>query len=501
MPAAYLEENAELAYAGNVYVAQGRTVDTAHLVVSEGMTRDLLYVGMTRGRERNQAHVVTGPADPADLSREERDAYTAAAIIRAAGLLERGDRAAALAVELEPPEPDGHARAAARGNPSSPPRWSARSTLGTATEAMRAAADFPVHTRHLYEIREAFWWKDVAPQIDDMVRARIGEHDYQRYLSDPERPAFLQELRRHEIGGRPITDVLDSITAAPLDGVRSVAAVLHGRAGKEPAPARGDTTTWAERTGHATPEVRAVDAELDRRQAELGEQLAAEAPRWAVEAWGRPPAEPGALLEDWKQRAAVVESYRELAGITDPAQAIGPAPARQAGMSEAFAASVRALELADDAAMVKAMGRGELEARVREYARAEAVAPADLSAADPPQRRGTRLHPPAGRGGPGGRGPRTRPVRRRAGRAIAAEGEQMRIAQAARDEWAEATAPKAEAASAARAELRTRGTPRWDEPKPKTGRGRGGPRKCARSRPSTPPRPSAGTPRKPSWPS
>jgi hypothetical protein len=69
VPAGYLEENAELAYAGNVYVAQGRTVDTAHLVVSEGMTRDLLYVGMTRGREKNYAHVVTGPPDPADLSR------------------------------------------------------------------------------------------------------------------------------------------------------------------------------------------------------------------------------------------------------------------------------------------------------------------------------------------------------------------------------------------------------------------------------------------------
>jgi hypothetical protein len=53
VPAAYLEQNGEPAYAGNVFVAQGRTVDTAHLVVSEGMTRDLLFVGMTRGREEN----------------------------------------------------------------------------------------------------------------------------------------------------------------------------------------------------------------------------------------------------------------------------------------------------------------------------------------------------------------------------------------------------------------------------------------------------------------
>jgi hypothetical protein len=50
--------------------------------------------------------------------------------------------------------------------------------------------------------------------------------------------------------------------------------------------------------------------------------------------------------------------------------------------------------------------------------------------------------------------------------AIAAEGEQMRIAQAARNEWTEATAPKAEPANAARAELGTRGTACWDEPRP-----------------------------------
>ena len=173
--------------------------------------------------------------------------------------------------------------------------------------------------------------------------------------------------------------MLDSITKTPLDGARSVAAVLHGRAGKEPAPARGNTVTWAERVpGYATPDVREFFTERDRRQAEEGEQLAANPPRWALEAWGVPPKEPGPLRDDWMQRAAVVGSYRELAGITDPAVAIGPPPARQAGMSEAFAASVRALGLPDEAAMLKAMGRGELTAQVREFARAQAAAPADV---------------------------------------------------------------------------------------------------------------------------
>src|SRR5205823_3669428 len=81
------------------------------------------------------------------------------------------------------------------------------------------------------------------------------------------------------------------------------------------------------------------------RQAELGRQLAARPPEWALNAWGVPPQEPGALREDWERRAAIVESYRESAGITDPAQAIGPVPAGQAQLREAFHASVVALEL------------------------------------------------------------------------------------------------------------------------------------------------------------
>ena len=64
VPRAYLADHAELAYAGNVHVAQGRTVDTAHLLVTDSLSRQALYVGMTRGRESNTAHVVTGKTAP-----------------------------------------------------------------------------------------------------------------------------------------------------------------------------------------------------------------------------------------------------------------------------------------------------------------------------------------------------------------------------------------------------------------------------------------------------
>ena len=64
VPRSYLAHNAELGYGGNVHVAQGRTVDTAHLLVTDSLSRQALYVGMTRGREANTAHVVTGKTAP-----------------------------------------------------------------------------------------------------------------------------------------------------------------------------------------------------------------------------------------------------------------------------------------------------------------------------------------------------------------------------------------------------------------------------------------------------
>jgi conjugative relaxase-like TrwC/TraI family protein len=68
----YVREHVELAYATTVHRAQGISVDTAHLVVTPGMTRQILYVGMTRGRHANHVWAVTDRFDPA----EEHDGET-----------------------------------------------------------------------------------------------------------------------------------------------------------------------------------------------------------------------------------------------------------------------------------------------------------------------------------------------------------------------------------------------------------------------------------------
>ena len=79
VPVSYLEASAELAYAGNVHVAQGRTVDRVHLVVDAAPPAASVYIGATRAREKNSMHVVTGPPDPAQPTRAERESYPQAA--------------------------------------------------------------------------------------------------------------------------------------------------------------------------------------------------------------------------------------------------------------------------------------------------------------------------------------------------------------------------------------------------------------------------------------
>lgn len=61
----YVESAVELGYATTAYRSQGLTVDTGHSVVTQGrLTRELLYVSMTRGRDGNYAYVSEN--DPTD---------------------------------------------------------------------------------------------------------------------------------------------------------------------------------------------------------------------------------------------------------------------------------------------------------------------------------------------------------------------------------------------------------------------------------------------------
>jgi hypothetical protein len=114
LPADYVREHVELAYASTAHRAQGRTVDTAHAIVSPTTTREVLYVSGTRGREGNWLYVDTHyDPDPQTSHDEATEPVTAREVL--AGVLrnEGADVAAHDMIRREQSEAEGFERLSA----------------------------------------------------------------------------------------------------------------------------------------------------------------------------------------------------------------------------------------------------------------------------------------------------------------------------------------------------------------------------------------------------
>ncbi|WP_354002538.1 AAA family ATPase [Agromyces larvae] len=76
LPPEYVQQHVELGYAVTSHRAQGITTDTAHVVVAPGMTRENLYVAMTRGGDSNAAYVAVDRPDPSHVGPKPGDVET-----------------------------------------------------------------------------------------------------------------------------------------------------------------------------------------------------------------------------------------------------------------------------------------------------------------------------------------------------------------------------------------------------------------------------------------
>ncbi|GAA3242489.1 hypothetical protein GCM10017691_46620 [Pseudonocardia petroleophila] len=352
LPAGYVSEHLSLGYASTVHAAQGVTVDTSHSVITSRTGPAALYVGMSRGRDANTAHVATVTVvEDAAQGRDEHALHRDPVAVLS-GIFDDYDQAIA------------------------------RSALATATESadeagtVRTAAELLADAAQLAATeRTATWLDQLADEqiITPEQRARIAAEDGAASLT--------RVLRRAELAGHDPHQVLhDAVADRPLDGARNTTNVIYSRItdGRSFDPVGEAWTSWTPQTDNRewATYLEALAADADRRAAELGREAAAERPAWAVEALGPVPAEPGPARDEWEQQAGLVASYRELRRHDDHAEALGPAP--KPGQVEAYAAyraAWRALGRPEIEREETEMSDGQLRMRVRAWEREQAWGP------------------------------------------------------------------------------------------------------------------------------
>ena len=263
LPASYVDAHVELGYATTVHRAQGATVDTAHAIVGPGMTRETLYVAMTRGRQSNDAYTCT---DTLDIeAHQHTDAPTGWAVL--AGVLARIG-AEASAHQMITAEQD---------------RYGSIAQLAAEYDTIAAAAQRPRWTSLIR----------ACGLREDQVEAVIASDAFGPLC------ATLRTIEAHRLDVSALLPRL--VHARPLEDVDDIAAVLHHRA-------QTAVSTLAKKTRARPPDLiaglipvvtgsmsgdmrTALDVRqqlIQQRAEELGRTALADGARWTRHL-GRPP--------------------------------------------------------------------------------------------------------------------------------------------------------------------------------------------------------------------
>lgn len=195
LPASYVREHVELGYAVSPYRVQGLTADTGHVVVNSGTTREQLYVGMTRGRLTNTAHVALDHSDDAHSTRHPADEPITSARAVLAGVLQHLGA-----------EPSAHEAIAHEQE-----RWGSIAQLAAEYETIAAAAQ--------------------RPRWSALVRSSgLSAHYAEAVIASDGFGALCGSLRRAEALGHNTGALLARVVRLrDLDDARDPAAVLNAR--------------------------------------------------------------------------------------------------------------------------------------------------------------------------------------------------------------------------------------------------------------------------------
>lgn len=292
-----------LGYAVTSFRAQGLTTDTAHVLVDASLTRESLYVAMTRGRDANIAYVAVDKPDDSHVGPHPGDHGEATAQSVLSGVLQH------VGAELS-----AHETLAAEQE-----LWGTIAQLAAEYETIAAAAQ---RDRWASLIRSSGLSAEQAESVVD---------------SDAFGP-LTAELRRAEANNHDVERLLPRLVRARDFGdADDIAAVLRHRvatattrpagSGRIKKPARLIAGLIPEATGAMNEEMQrslTERAELieERADALLSAAITDSAP-WLTAVT----AEPGDLrsLNVWRRNARVVAAYRDRYGVT-AATPLGPTP-------------------------------------------------------------------------------------------------------------------------------------------------------------------------------
>jgi conjugative relaxase-like TrwC/TraI family protein len=326
LPRRYLARHATLAYATTPHAAQGRTVDTAHVLVDGLGDRQGLYVAMSRGRDANHAYCVTQYPRLADIREGSRPAPE----LRR---LRRLDREHTGLSEAEPSAGDGPV-------PELDPVTVLAGVLArdggelSATETLERELSRADHLGVLGGIWDDLVRREQHAWFERALRDALPSDLAQDAVDDAASTWLWRSLREAELAGLDGGDLLREVAGSrSMTGARDVARVLDARVRRRldgvlpQLPGR-----WADRvpdTGSAEMNryLRELAEAMDDRIRRLGEHAAETQPLWARQAFGPVPGNPVERAE-WEQRASVVAAYRERYGYAHPGDPIGPEPAK-----------------------------------------------------------------------------------------------------------------------------------------------------------------------------
>jgi hypothetical protein len=332
LPADYVVQHVELAYATTAFRSQGRTVDTTHSMVSPTTTREVLYVAATRGRESNKVYVDT---------------------------------------TFDPDPTTGHAGAIAP--------QSARDVL--ADVLTNQGAERSAHEALERAQRQAEDFATLAAEYETL--ARVAQQQRWDELLDRSGLAAdrLEQVRQSDVYGPLLATLRDAdargldvegtfpklVAARVLDEADDAAAVMHGRVDRwsQAAGSRrraGDSLIAGlipRAAGVTDPDMaRALDERdeaMQRRARELGERAIERGEVW-VRRLGAPPADPSAR-EPWIAAISTVAAYRDRWKIGNDDPSLGSDIARKT--IEAIAERRRARDAVDRALSITREARAQ----------------------------------------------------------------------------------------------------------------------------------------------